>query len=91
MIGVWGAASRQRALIREFGGITAEFGTWVQISRLGNPLFNEVIVPMGKKDLWNSLTPADDKRFLQVRPASGAGRAAARSCIRTECSPTSRV
>ena len=65
VIGVWGAASRQRALIRNPDGETAEFGDWVQISRLGNPLFNEVIVPMGKKDLWNSLTPADDKRFLQ--------------------------
>ena len=65
VIGVWGAASRQRALIRNPDGQTAEFGDWVQISRLGNPLFNEVIVPMGKKDLWNSLTPADDKRFLQ--------------------------
>ncbi len=57
MIGVWGSASRQRTTIREDGGSTAEFGDWVQISRLGNPLFNEVIVPMGKKDLWNSLTP----------------------------------
>jgi hypothetical protein len=65
VIGVWGAASRQRALIRNPDGQTAEFGDWVQISRLGNPLFNEVIVPMGEKDLWNSLTPADDKRFLQ--------------------------
>jgi hypothetical protein len=66
VIGVWAAASRQRALIREPGtGITAQAGDWVQVSRLGNPLFNEVIVPMGQKDLWNSLSPADDKRFVQ--------------------------
>jgi hypothetical protein len=64
VIGVWGSASRQRTTIREDGGTTSEFGEWVQISRLGNPLFNEVIVPMGKKDLWNSLTPADDRAFL---------------------------
>ena len=37
----------------------------MQVSRLGNPLFNEVLVPMAKKDLWNSLTPADDKQFAR--------------------------
>ena len=42
-----------------------ESGPWVQVSRLGNPLFNEVIVPMAKKDLWNSLPPTADDRFLQ--------------------------
>jgi len=65
VIGVWGSASRQRTLIREEGGYTAEFGDWVQVSRLGNPLFNEVIVPVGKKDLWNSLPPANDSAFLE--------------------------
>lgn len=64
VIGVWATASRSKASIREPGGITGGFGPAVQVSRLGNPLFNEVIVPMGKKDLWNSLTPADDKQFL---------------------------
>jgi hypothetical protein len=64
VIGVWGAASRQRAMVRGAGGETVQLGDWVQISRLGNPLFNEVIVPIGQKDLWNSLTPADDKQFL---------------------------
>jgi hypothetical protein len=35
------------------------------VSRLGNPLFNEVIVPMSKKDHWNSLPPAADSQFLK--------------------------
>jgi hypothetical protein len=65
VVGVWAAASRRRALVREQGGELIEAGPWVQVSRLGNPLFNEVIVPMGKKDLWNSLTPADDAQFLK--------------------------
>jgi hypothetical protein len=65
VIGVWGAASRQRSLIREAGAKTVALGDWVQISRLGNPLINEVIVPMSKKDRWNSLTPAQDSEFLQ--------------------------
>jgi hypothetical protein len=37
-----------------------ESGPWVQVSRLGNPLFNEVIVPLGKKDRWNGSHPAGD-------------------------------
>jgi hypothetical protein len=64
VIGVWAAASRSRATIRKPGGVTGSFGPPVQVSRLGNPLFNEVIVPMGKKDLWNSLSPAEDDQFL---------------------------
>jgi hypothetical protein len=64
VIGVWAAASRSKATIREPGGVDGSFGPPVQVSRLGNPLFNEVIVPMGKKDLWNSLFPAQDDQFL---------------------------
>ena len=33
---------------------------WVQVSRLGMPLTNEVLVPVGKKDYWNTLTPFED-------------------------------
>ena len=66
VIGVWAAASRRRALMREAGtGTDFETGPWVQVSRLGNPLFNEVIVPMGEKDRWNSLPPAADEQFLR--------------------------
>jgi Domain of unknown function (DUF4331) len=65
VIGIWAAASRRRALIRESGGLVQLAGDWVQVSRLGNPLFNEVIVPMGEKDQWNSLTPASDVQFLK--------------------------
>jgi hypothetical protein len=35
----------------------------VQVSRLGNPLVNEVVIPMGKKDFWNSQAPASDSQF----------------------------
>ena len=38
-------------------------GPWRQVSRLGNPLVNEVLDPLGKKDQWNSLPPSDDKQF----------------------------
>jgi hypothetical protein len=65
VLGVWASASRRRALILQDGnaqGMAA--GNWVQVSRLGNPLFNEVIVPMGEKDHWNAVTPAQDSQFL---------------------------
>jgi len=66
VIGVWTAASRRHALIREAGtGTNHETGNWVQVSRLGNPLFNEVIVPLGDKDRWNSLPAQDDAQFLK--------------------------
>ncbi|HEX6702161.1 MAG TPA: DUF4331 domain-containing protein [Gaiellaceae bacterium] len=38
---------------------------WVQISRLGNPLVNEVVIPTTLKDKWNTTEPADDKQFEQ--------------------------
>jgi hypothetical protein len=65
VVGIWAAASRQKSLVRDANGVIVESGGWVQVSRLGNPLFNEVIVPMGSKDRWNSLPPTSDKNFLQ--------------------------
>jgi hypothetical protein len=66
VIGVWGSASRRKSRVRdEEGDGEAEAGPWVQVSRLGNPLFNEVIVPMGRKDRWNSLPPRRDSEFLK--------------------------
>jgi len=62
VVGVWTAASRQQVLIRGRRD-DLDVGPFVQVSRLGNPLFNEVIVPVGQKDLWNTLEPSEDKRF----------------------------
>lgn len=64
VIGVWTTASRQRVRLWDAeAGAHVHTGPFSQVSRLGNPLFNEVIVPMGKKDLWNTLQPSDDKQF----------------------------
>jgi uncharacterized protein DUF4331 len=38
---------------------------YVQISRLGNPLVNEVVIPTTLKDQWNGTKPADDKQYEQ--------------------------
>ncbi len=66
VIGVWSAASRRKVrMIDKANDERAESGPWVQVSRLGNPLFNEVIVPLGHKDKWNALYPVDDKFFLK--------------------------
>jgi hypothetical protein len=65
VIGVWAAAARRKAAILGAGpGLGVEAGPWVQVSRLGNPLINEVVIAMGDKDQWNSLTPADDSQFV---------------------------
>jgi len=65
VIGVWTAAYRQKAEMLDGAGSASSAGPWVQVSRLGNPLFNEVIVPMSKKDHWNALPPKDDSQFAQ--------------------------
>ena len=65
VIGVWTSASRQQVKVRDAQGRGVESGPFVQVSRLGNPLFNEVLVPMARKDNWNHQPPADDKQFAQ--------------------------
>jgi hypothetical protein len=65
VIGVYASASRSKARIILGEGAEGGFGPWEQVSRLGNPLFNEVIVPMGKKDEWNARSPKGDSAFLQ--------------------------
>jgi hypothetical protein len=62
VLGIWGGASRRKVQVRE-RDVVRSTGPWVQVSRLGNPLFNEVIVPVGDKDRWNALDPRDDVRF----------------------------
>jgi hypothetical protein len=63
VIGVWTSASRRAASVRGDDGDGMSSGPWKQVSRLGNPLFNEVIVPLGKKDYWNTQQPSHDKQF----------------------------
>ncbi len=63
VIGVWTAAYRQKVRVRDdFGNHTCA-GPFVQVSRLGNPLVNEVLIPMGKKDYWNAQAPSTDRQF----------------------------
>jgi len=64
VLGIWGGASRRKVEIRN-GHKKSKAGPWMQVSRLGNPLFNEVIVPVGDKDHWNAVDPIDDRNFVK--------------------------
>jgi len=64
VIGVWTTASRQRVRLWDAdNGENLDSGPFRQVSRLGNPLINEVIIALGDKDRWNTLPPAGDKQF----------------------------
>jgi hypothetical protein len=63
-IGVWASAYRRKATLRD-GDRRIDVGPYVQVSRLGNPLFNEVLVPIDRKDEWNSVPADRDADFVQ--------------------------
>jgi hypothetical protein len=64
VIGVWTTASRRRVgIFADAGERPSHSGPWHQVSRLGNPLINEVIIAMSKKDYWNGQPPREDKQF----------------------------
>ena len=69
MIGVWTTASRQKVRVIEDphgpAGHAAS-GPFVQVSRLGNPLVNELLIGLGDKDYWNLQPPtADGTTFFE--------------------------
>jgi hypothetical protein len=65
VLGVWGSASRRKVRIADGAASEhSEVGPWVQVSRLANPLFNEVLIPMALKDAWNASHPVEEKNFL---------------------------
>jgi hypothetical protein len=57
-IGVWSSTQRENVTVngKVRGGMT-------QVSRLGEPLINEVVIPTGLKDLWNRVGPDQDAQF----------------------------
>ena len=66
VIGVWASASRQQIKTLTANSAAESFsGPWVQVSRLGMPLVNEAIIPIGLKDKWNATTPANDLQFAK--------------------------
>jgi Domain of unknown function (DUF4331) len=63
-IGIYANASRPKIRVLRGNGSFDAQGPEVQVSRLGNPLVNEVLIPLGKKDLWNASDPSNDAQFL---------------------------
>ncbi len=60
-IGVWASASRQATrTLQPNGAEPNDTGAWIQVSRIGMPLTNEVVIPIGNKDYWNRITPYDE-------------------------------
>lgn len=59
VIGVWASASRPMLRTLKQGS-ESHTGAWVQVSRLGMPLTNEAVIPIGRKDFWNAITPYDE-------------------------------
>ncbi len=60
VVGVWTTTERKRIRAVRHKGKRRVHASWVQVSRLGNPLINEVIIPIGMKDKFNRTSPADD-------------------------------
>jgi hypothetical protein len=74
VIGSYAATFRQRITLRrdaetvdgpDAGSkLQTTLGGWKQVSRMGNPLVNELIIPVGLKDVWNATEPSDEADFL---------------------------
>jgi Domain of unknown function (DUF4331) len=65
IVGVWAASERPKITIEAKRLRAKQQTKWVQVSRLGNPLINEVLIPTELKDKWNATTPDKDKQFEQ--------------------------
>jgi hypothetical protein len=65
VIGVWSATYRRASRVFQDGNGAdlVHSGEWVQISRLGMPLVNEVVIPLGQKDVFNATDPTGDGQF----------------------------
>lgn len=66
VIGVWSDTYRRKVRVFQGhdGARLKHKGPWVQVSRLGNPLVNEVMVPYSLKDVFNASDPSGDAQFL---------------------------
>jgi Domain of unknown function (DUF4331) len=64
VIGVWSATERKTLQLSP--GAATPTGDDVQVSRLGNPLVNEVVLPAGLKDAFNGLQPVEDATIPEV-------------------------
>jgi hypothetical protein len=64
VVGIWAGAARQSTTVLNDLGAPEISGDYVQVSRLGNPLINEVVIPLGQKDEWNADEPVNDGEYM---------------------------
>ena len=64
-IGGWASTFRQIVTIRPSPSDPQNYGEYVQIDRVGNPLTVELLIPLPMKDYWNRSLPAFDSQFAQ--------------------------
>ena len=81
VVGTWSTTERRKLEVeRRLRHRLAEEGAgksnrFVQVSRLGNPLVNEVVIPLGKKDAFNRTSPDEDaERYGQFVLQPGSPR-----------------
>ena len=76
-IGIYASASRRAVRILHKDGEQEDAGHYVQVSRLAEPLINEVVIPLGRKDQWNREEPEDDGQFegFYLRPEVSVSKA----------------
>lgn len=65
IVGAWAVALRRSVTVQDATGGLKREGKFVQVSRLGMPLVNEVVIPVGLKDRWNASKPKGDAQFLK--------------------------
>jgi hypothetical protein len=94
VIGVWSSSSRPKgSVLRDDDDEGERSGKMVQVSRLGNPLVNEVLIPLGFKDKYNATQPKNDAKNIAdfiVNPGTSQGAAAFVPLLNsiTGCTPT---
>lgn len=58
IIGVWASASRPQITTLSTNGTKPTYNSsWIQVSRIGMPLTNEAVMPIGAKNTWNAQSP----------------------------------
>lgn len=63
ILGAWSTVSIPSSRTIGADGSVTTSGAYRQVSRLGNPLVNEVLVGVGRKDAWNASTPVQEAAF----------------------------
>jgi hypothetical protein len=65
IIGMYASTARQKQQHLSDDGNSKTNGPWVQVSRMGNPLVNELIINTPSKDMWNAAEPEQEAQFQQ--------------------------